>query len=114
MIVGWHILTPVSIQFGVNELMKRTLIAGNERKGLADTRLTNGQFYLSGAAAGMANGLLACPIEHIRIRLQTQASGPAMYNGPIDCIRKISAGSGFSGLFRGLVPTFIREGHGMG
>ncbi|ANB11623.1 Ymc1p [Sugiyamaella lignohabitans] len=94
--------------------MKRTLTASNERKGWKDPGLTHNQFYVAGAAAGLANGFLACPIEHIRIRLQTQGAGPALYKGPIDCIRKITAASGTSGLFRGIVPTLVREGHGMG
>lgn len=103
----------VSIQFGVNEYMKRYFLARNAQKDL-DPVLTDGQFYVSGMAAGMANALLACPIEHIRIRLQTQTTAPALYHGPIDCIRKINAASGVSGLFRGMGPTLLREGHGMG
>ncbi|ODQ67489.1 mitochondrial carrier [Nadsonia fulvescens var. elongata DSM 6958] len=104
----------VSIQFGVNEFMKRMFTGRNIQAGMADTRLSSGQFYLSGAAAGIANGFLASPIEHIRIRLQTQTSVPLLYNGPIDCIKKMYVGSGFAGIFRGLNPTLIREGHGMG
>lgn len=103
----------VSIQFGVNEFMKRHFMSANMKKG-HDPVLTDGQFYMSGMAAGMANAILACPIEHIRIRLQTQTTGPALYKGPIDCIRQISAASGLPGLFRGMGPTLLREGHGMG
>lgn len=103
----------VSIQFGVNEYMKRYFTKSNASAGHSDSRLTNSQFYISGAAAGVANSALACPIEHIRIRLQTQTSN--LYSGPIDCIRKIvSLSNGASGLFRGITPTIIREGHGMG
>jgi solute carrier family 25 carnitine/acylcarnitine transporter 20/29 len=94
--------------------MKRMFTNQNKAKGRLDSSLTNGQFYLAGMAAGSANGILACPIEHIRIRLQTQATGPLLYNGPIDCIRKINAAGGFTGLFRGFFPTLVREGHGMG
>lgn len=103
----------VSIQFGVNEYMKRLFTKVNADRGMADTRLTTSQFYASGAAAGVANSFLGCPIEHIRIRLQTQTSN--LYSGPMDCIRKIvSYSNGVSGLFRGIAPTIIREGHGMG
>lgn len=105
----------VSIQFGVNEFMKRTFNAQNAKNGKADSPLSHSQFYVSGMAAGIANGFLASPIEHIRIRLQTQTSTThKLYNGPIDTIKKIYAGSGVKGIFRGLVPTQIREGHGMG
>lgn len=105
----------VSIQFGVNEFMKRTLTAQNKAKGLTDTSLNGQQFFMSGAAAGIANGFLASPIEHIRIRLQTQTSEPLLYKGPIDCIKQIYQGAGFSkGVFRGMLPTLAREGLGMG
>lgn len=94
--------------------MKRTFIARNAANGLEDTRLSHTQFYLSGAAAGIANGVLASPIEHIRIRLQTQTADVKLYNGPIDAVKKMHSGSGIKGVFRGIVPTMIREGHGMG
>lgn len=104
----------VSIQFAVNEFMKRHLISSNASKGLKDTRLSHTQFYISGAAAGIANSLLASPIEHVRIRLQTQTGETKLFNGPIDAVKKMHAGSGVKGIFRGIVPTLIREGHGMG
>ncbi|KAF5093304.1 hypothetical protein D0Z03_002472 [Geotrichum reessii] len=104
----------VSIQFSVNEFMKRTFISRNAAAGLENTGLTHGQFYAAGAAAGIANGFLASPIEHIRIRLQTQTGEIKTFNGPIDAVRKMYNGSGVRGVFRGITPTLIREGHGMG
>lgn len=104
----------VSIQFGVNEFMKRTFIAQNKAKGATDTGLSNSQFYISGTAAGLANAFLASPIEHIRIRLQTQTAGNQLYSGPVDCIKKIHGEAGIRGIFRGIAPTLLREGHGMG
>lgn len=53
-------------------------------------------------------------MELIRIRLQTQPVNAKLYNGPIDCIRKIYQAGGFKSLYRGLGPTIGREGHGMG
>lgn len=69
------------------------------------------QLYLSGAFAGLANSYLAGPIEHVRIRLQTQPHGAGrLYNGPIDCMRKlVSQGGGIGGLYRGQVVTLARE-----
>lgn len=92
--------------------MKRHFTAKNIANG-SGPNLSHSQFYASGFAAGIANGFLASPIEHVRIRLQTQTT-QKLYNGPIDTIKKIYSGSGFKGVFRGLVPTQIREGHGMG
>lgn len=95
--------------------MKRYFTAKNSLTNPSSPSLTHSQFYLSGAAAGIANGFLASPIEHIRIRLQTQTNDtPKMYNGPIDTIKKLYSASGMKGVFRGLLPTQIREGHGMG
>lgn len=93
--------------------MKRTFNAQNARNGHPGAHLSHTQFYLSGAAAGIANGFLASPIEHIRIRLQTQTT-TKLYDGPIDTIRKLNKAAGLKGVFRGLLPTQIREGHGMG
>ncbi|KAL4750344.1 mitochondrial carrier domain-containing protein [Aspergillus terricola var. indicus] len=63
--------------------------------------------------------------EHIRIRLQTQnqtrtcLSSPSsplsrerpsqLYDGMYSCIRQITATSGLTGLYRGQVPTMLRE-----
>ncbi|GMM34679.1 organic acid transporter [Saccharomycopsis crataegensis] len=103
----------VSIQFAVNEYMKRYYT--NKNEGSANKSLTLGQFYMCGIAAGFANAFLTSPIEHIRIRLQTQVSAEgALYKGPVDCIRKIYSASGTAGIFRGLGPTLVRESHGMG
>ncbi|ODQ52188.1 mitochondrial carrier [Saitoella complicata NRRL Y-17804] len=99
----------VSVQFAVFEHMKRVFRERNGGEGLS-----GGQFYIAGAAAGIANSALACPIEHVRIRLQTQTATNALYNGPIDCIKKIYSSYGIRGIFKGYGPTFIREGHGMG
>nr|QKK35461.1 mitochondrial MC09 [Starmerella bombicola] len=105
----------VSVQFAVNEEMKRYFESKassfNNRAGL-----TYGQLYVCGGAAGLANSFLASPIEQIRIRLQTQTEASAVkLLGPIDAVKKIVKLGGIGhGLFRGLVPTIIRELHGMG
>lgn len=100
----------VSLQFGVNEAMKRYFHSKNV--GGSNT-LTLPQYYTCGVAGGLTNSLLASPIEHVRIRLQTQVgSGPdATYKGPLDCIRQLRAQGK---LMRGLGPTALREGHGIG
>ncbi|CAO1635245.1 unnamed protein product [Parajaminaea phylloscopi] len=114
----------VSIQFGVVEKVKRDFAMANARAaGSTDTDalagvgpkafpLSTAQLYTAGVAAGVANAFVAGPVEHIRIRLQTQAT--KIYHGPVDCAKKIVASSGAAGIFKGMVPTLIREGHGMG
>lgn len=89
----------VSIQFGVVERVKREFASANARAagvpagaeaalgvGPKAFPLTNPQLYTAGVAAGVANSFVAGPVEHIRIRLQTQAT--KVYNGPLDCARK--------------------------
>ncbi|ODV68899.1 mitochondrial carrier [Hyphopichia burtonii NRRL Y-1933] len=99
----------VSVQFSVNEFMKRYY---NEK--LNGAPLSLGQFFNCGAIAGFANGFLASPIEHIRIRLQTQTGSTKQFNGPIDCAKKIFQNNGLRGVFKGLPPTLFREGVGLG
>ncbi len=103
----------VSIQFGVVEALKRQFSSSNVAAGKGEG-LSYGQYYLAGGIAGVANSFVAGPVEHIRIRLQTQPS-PPLYRGPIDCIRQVLGQSGlFNGVYRGQIPTFAREFHGMG
>ncbi|KAK0542889.1 Mitochondrial carrier protein ymc2 [Tilletia horrida] len=101
----------VSIQFGVVEHLKREFAQANQRKG-SSSSLSLSQLYMAGASAGLANAFVAGPIEHIRIRLQTQTT--KIYNGPLDCFSKITTAAGPTGIFRGMVPTLLREGVGMG
>ncbi|KAF3920723.1 Mitoferrin [Arthrobotrys entomopaga] len=78
--------------------------------------LTLGQYFLAGASAGIANSIISGPIEHIRIRLQTQPHGAdRLYNGPLDCIRKIAAQDGvLKGIYRGEAVTILREAQAYG
>lgn len=99
----------VSVQFAVNEHMKRFF---NDKNNGAPMTLP--QFFLAGSASGLANGLLASPIEHIRIRLQTQTTGPKVFSGPLDVIRKLYNQGGLKLIYRGLGATEVREGIGSG
>ncbi|KAF2827630.1 mitochondrial carrier protein-like protein [Ophiobolus disseminans] len=105
----------VSVQFGGFHYARRAFEARNVDAG-KDAQLSYGQYYASGAFAGIANTALSSPIEHIRIRLQTQPHGPdKLYSGPIDCVRKISAHQGvLKGVYRGTAVTFLREAQAYG
>lgn len=100
----------VSVQFSVNEYMKRYYDETLQGKPMSLL-----QFFNCGAVAGFANGFLASPIEHIRIRLQTQTGNSASFSGPVDCFKKIYQKRGlFSGIYKGLAPTLFRESVGLG
>lgn len=110
----------VSVQFGGFHFARRYFEEQNTRRhaAAAGAPLSYGQYYASGAFAGVANSVISGPIEHVRIRLQTQPHGQGrLYNGPVDCVRKLLAAEGgglFGGLYRGSAVTVLREAHGYG
>jgi solute carrier family 25 (mitochondrial carnitine/acylcarnitine transporter), member 20/29 len=108
----------VSVQFGAFHYARRQLESRNLASNpLAPQTLSLGQFYLAGAFAGITNTVLSSPIEHIRIRLQTQPHGPneRLYTGPWDCIRKIRTQAGVArGIYRGAAVTTLREAQAYG
>ncbi|KAF2716169.1 mitochondrial carrier protein [Polychaeton citri CBS 116435] len=105
----------VSVQFGAFEAFCGMLKSLNLERGDRVVPLSTYQLYLAGGLAGVTNSVISGPIEHIRIRLQTQPSGSArLYCGPLDCARKIMRTFGIAGLYRGQVVTLLREFHGYG
>ncbi|KAL7619612.1 carrier protein ymc1 [Parahypoxylon ruwenzoriense] len=101
----------VSIQFGAFGYARRYFEAANASSPSPRKELTYGQYFAAGSFAGVANSVISGPIEHVRIRLQTQPHGAErLYSGPLDCIRKLSAHSGvLQGLYRGEAVTIWRE-----
>ncbi|KAL2117440.1 hypothetical protein VTJ04DRAFT_7100 [Mycothermus thermophilus] len=108
----------VSIQFGAFHFARRQLEARATPAGSTTPSrpLTYTELYAAGAFAGIANTVLSSPIEHVRIRLQTQPHGDKrLYNGPADCVRKlIRAGGVGHGLYRGTAVTLLREAQAYG
>ncbi|MCJ1256728.1 hypothetical protein MMC24_004552 [Lignoscripta atroalba] len=106
----------VSIQFGAFHWARRRFETSNSSSHPLNPSLSYSQYYLSGAFAGIANSVISGPIEHVRIRLQTQPHGAArLYTGPIDCIRKLCAHEGvLKGLYRGEAVTILREAQAYG
>ncbi|KAJ4292997.1 carrier protein ymc1 [Collariella sp. IMI 366227] len=107
----------VSIQFGAFHAARRALEQRNIAAG-KPAALNYGEYYAAGAFAGLANSVLSTPIEHVRIRLQTQPHGAGrLYNGPLDCVRKLcsaEAGGVGGGLYRGTAVTLLREAQAYG
>jgi len=111
----------VSVQFGAFHYARRAFERRNAESSdipasATPQPLSYGQYYASGAFAGLANTAFSSPIEHIRIRLQTQPHGKdRLYSGPVDCIRKLSAHEGvLKGLYRGTSVTWFREAQAYG
>ncbi|KAG9242794.1 mitochondrial carrier domain-containing protein [Calycina marina] len=108
----------VSVQFGAFHQARRRLEEYNISKGVGGAAggLSYGQYYLAGAFAGIASSVISGPVEHVRIRLQTQPHGEKrLYSGPLDCVRKLSAHRGIlAGLYRGEAVTILREAQAYG
>ncbi|KAG9231030.1 mitochondrial carrier domain-containing protein [Amylocarpus encephaloides] len=106
----------VSVQFGAFHEARRRFEAANSTKNPLSPGLSYAQYYASGAFAGIANSVISGPIEHVRIRLQTQPHGAGkLYSGPLDCVRKLSAHEGvLKGLYRGEAVTVLREAQAYG
>lgn len=81
--------------------------------GLSDSTV-NG---LCGAIAGMASGIVTCPLDVIKTRLQAQGSfrrsmnsrtpTAHLYNGLIGTARTIWLQDGIRGMYRGLGPMLL-------
>ncbi|TVY88662.1 Carrier protein YMC1, mitochondrial, partial [Lachnellula willkommii] len=106
----------VSVQFGAFHEARRRFEARNATLNPLNAGLSYGQYYAAGAFAGIANSVISGPIEHVRIRLQTQPHGAGrLYSGPLDCVRKLSAHEGvLRGLYRGEAVTVLREAQAYG
>ncbi|KAI0786570.1 mitochondrial carrier [Abortiporus biennis] len=107
----------VSIQFGAMEYSKRFFGARNLANGIGGPdglTLDGAQLFGSGVFAGLANGVVSGPVEHIRIRLQTQSATNPVYSGPWDAVRKIYSTNGIAGIYKGQAVTFLREASGYG
>ncbi|PQE20658.1 mitochondrial carrier protein [Rutstroemia sp. NJR-2017a BBW] len=106
----------VSVQFGAFHQTRRYLESYNTSRNPNSPGLSYSQYYAAGAFAGLANSGISGPIEHVRIRLQTQPHGAGrLYNGPLDCVRKLSAHEGvLKGLYRGEAVTILREAQAYG
>lgn len=105
----------VSVQFGAFHEARRWFEARNTENH-KKPGLGYGQYFAAGAFAGVSNSVLSGPIEHVRIRLQSQPHGAGkLYNGPLDCVRKLGAHEGIlRGLYRGEVVTIWREAFAYG
>ena len=103
----------VSVQFGGFHFARRHFEQQNQSRWTgAPAQLSYLQYYASGAFAGLANTALSSPIEHVRIRLQTQPHGSGrLYSGPVDCIRQLTRAGA---LYRGTSVTLLREAQAYG
>lgn len=65
---------------------------------------------LAGILAGATVSFIAAPVEHVKARLQVQygaSKAERLYQGPVDCVRKIYGAHGLRGVYHGLGATLL-------
>ena len=87
--------------FGTYEFVKRLSckVEGREKASIFGT-------LLAGGCSGVANWIIAIPMDTIKSRLQTAPSGK--YNGFLDVLQTLLKQDGPKALFRGLTPALMR------
>eukprot|EP01135_Chromosphaera_perkinsii_P001149 Nk52_evm6s159 gene=Nk52_evmTU6s159 len=60
-----------------------------------------------GGVAGVVGTSVIFPMDMVKTRLQNQKTGVKLYNGILDCFRKIIRNEGVGGLYRGLGPNLV-------
>lgn len=75
--------------------------------------------FLAGAAAGLIQSVICCPMELAKTRMQMQGTGEKsasrkIYRNSLDCLVRIYRKEGIRGINRGMVTTVIRETPGFG
>lgn len=69
---------------------------------------TQGLSVLTGATAGATESFVVVPFELVKIRLQDPKSAH-LYDGTIDCVKKIVKQEGILSLYNGLEATMMRH-----
>ena len=71
--------------------------------------------FLAGCVAGAAQLIVACPVDLVKIKLQTQnGHGGAMlssethFKGPFHILKQLYLQQGIRGCYKGLAPMFVR------
>lgn len=68
------------------------------------------QLFTAGAFSGIFTTLVMAPGERIKCLLQIQQgkNAPKIYDGPMDCVKKLYRQGGISSIYRGSAATMLR------
>ncbi|KAK4300647.1 hypothetical protein Pmani_027160 [Petrolisthes manimaculis] len=100
-----------SLFFGVYANTLRVMAEGQKKP-------TYSQIYLAGCAGGLAQLVVACPIDLIKIKMQMQTGSEngvwghhqeTKYRGPIACLGEIYRQGGVRGCYTGLNSMALRD-----
>eukprot|EP00465_Bigelowiella_longifila_P001765 CAMPEP_0185253088 /NCGR_PEP_ID=MMETSP1359-20130426/1986_1 /TAXON_ID=552665 /ORGANISM="Bigelowiella longifila, Strain CCMP242" /LENGTH=276 /DNA_ID=CAMNT_0027835413 /DNA_START=124 /DNA_END=955 /DNA_ORIENTATION=- len=107
---------------GINRALDKPFapISSSSPKSESGRRSGIGQIMLAGAVAGGVNSFVVTPVELIRNNLMVQYDGEVFDNkrpgksslkfrGDVDIIRDVIRQRGIMGMWRGVLPTFLRD-----
>lgn len=104
-----------AVVFGAYGASKRFLTPDDAKEG---DLLSLPRIFLAGCMTGIATTGITVPVELVKARLQIQYALPEgatkLYNGPLDCAKKVLQKDGLKGLFRGTAATLWRDIPGSG
>lgn len=99
-----HLTLKYALRFGAFQWFKE-LLNGNQGQ-----KASNGTNFMAGLMTGcLESVLIVTPFEVVKTRLQ-QEVGQGRYSGPIDCARKVMSNEGLTALWKGNIPTMVRQG----
>ena len=100
-----------SVIFGVYGSTSRHLASRNPHN-----KLHMWQVFACGAAAGAANAVVVSPVELVRNRLMVERLDHvgSRRSTPVAVVRRVLATNTVLGMWRGLTPTVLRDGPGVG
>lgn len=96
-------------------LLTRLLLLQRKVMGTPDTQpLTMGQLSFAGGFSAIPATVVMAPGERIKCLLQIQAQAmergePKLYDGMIDCAKKLYKEGGIASIFRGWEATLLRD-----
>ena len=67
-----------------------------------------GLHFVSAFGAGLSMATIGTPLDIVRTRLMNQPAEEKLYNGFLDCFRKIVKTEGPMGLYKGFFPIWGR------
>jgi hypothetical protein len=65
------------------------------------------EMFIAGSVAGAGILFVACPVELIKLKLQSSVSSP-QYTGPIHVTKSIYGIKGIGGFYRGMPAMTVR------
>lgn len=95
-----------SLMFVTNGYFKRIIADG-----IPDDKMTIKQHITSGFLSGCVMPIVSAPMEHMKIKLQTNhlSGSPIKYKGLADCTIKTLKSGGLKGLYHGFGITLLRD-----